>query len=147
MSADYSKQTDALCHSSCVPRPPRQRPRLPGYLALRPDDVTNPRIRREPYPTLCTGFFVIADPTSMSWTFGTVCNKPLGSSVYFDTACSPIDSRRFFHAGMRGRAWELHIFTLSPTPGVIPHMVGILYDTRTLMAHITAVGLVHCETK
>lgn len=48
---------------------------------------------------------------------------------------------------MRGRAWELHKFTLSPTPGVTPHLVGILYDTRTLMAHITAIGLVHCETK
>jgi hypothetical protein len=95
-------------------------------------------------------FIVIADPTSMSWTFGTVCSKPLGSFVYFDTACGHIDSRRFFLAGMRGRAWELHIFTLSPTPGVTPHMVCINLSFMiqvTLMAHITAVGLVHCETK
>jgi hypothetical protein len=48
-----------------------------------------------------------------------------------------------------GRAWELHMFcdvhTLSPTPDVTPHMVHqlILYDTVTLKAHITAVGLLH----
>ena len=84
----------------------------------------------------------------MSWTFRMVCFKLAGG---FDAVVLSI--LLLSRKPVCGRAWELHKFcdahALSPTPDVTPHMVHqlILYDTVTLKAHITAVGLLHYETK
>ena len=106
MSADWAQNRVTPCATPLVSRVHRAHARASqdiwrsGLMMSRTRGYGVSHIQR--FVQSYDGFIVIADPTSISWTFGTVCSKPLGSFVYFDTVCSSIDSRRFFSLGCVG---------------------------------------------